>query len=145
MPTNGVAYPLPVEFEAPAERSIEATIGIAVADATTMLCREVEEYLTSGVTEAVRNAGAERIARVAELQLAHGDDRAFSATAHREAKQILRPYLNGDFYRRYSLDEGEAALDLLIDDALMIVSKVVAIEREHANAVKEVMARMDHA
>jgi hypothetical protein len=140
---NGVAYPLPVELKPPAERSIESTIGIAVADATTMLCREVEEYITSGVTEAVRNAGAERIARVAELQLAHArGDRDFVAIAHREGKRILRPHLNGDFYRRYSLDEGEAALDLFIADVLMIVSKVVASEREHINIVKALQSTL---
>jgi hypothetical protein len=128
---NGV-HALPAELELSRERSIELAIeiGMAVADATTMLCRTVEEYITSGVTEAVQNAGTERIARVAELQLAHErGDRDFFIIAHQEAKRILRPYLNGDFYQRYSLDESEAALDLFIDDVLTIVSKVVAAER----------------
>jgi hypothetical protein len=127
---NGHAALPPELLEpSPTDMPIETTIGMAVADATTMLCRTVEEYITSGITEAVQNAGTEQIARVAELQLAHGDDRAFSAIAHREAKRVLRPYLNGDFYQRYSLDEGEAALDLFIGDVLTIVSRVVAVER----------------
>jgi hypothetical protein len=57
----------------------------------------------------------------------------FSTVARVEAKCVLRTYLDADFYRRHGTAQGEAALDLFIDEVLQILAKVTAFERAMAN------------
>jgi hypothetical protein len=88
MPANGTAVALPVELEpspapavtapapgaAPAQVVAEIQDGQAVASAVTVLCAAV---LDRALTPATREAGGERIARVAELWLAHEGELRF--------------------------------------------------------------------
>jgi hypothetical protein len=141
MPAKGTAVALPVELEpspapavtapapgaAPAQVVAEIQDGQAVASAVTVLCAAV---LDRALTPATREAGGERIARVAELWLAHeGDDLEFTRKARAAARCVLRQYYDVEFYEHYSAEQGDAAIDLYIDSVLEIAGYVVKDER----------------
>jgi hypothetical protein len=110
----------------------EALIGAAVASAATAICCAVQQqHQQNGrLDPAVKLAGGERIAKVAELWLAHeGDDLEFTRKARDAAKCVLRQYFDADFYRHYSPEQGDAALDWFIDPVLEIAACVVRDER----------------
>jgi len=122
---NGVAIALPLAEEpTPAQ---EEVIGQAIASATTALCFALLELQQDGrLDPATREAGGNRVAKVATLMLDHAlGDQDFLSTARAQGKVQLRRYLNGSFAPAQS----DAALDFHIDNLLEIVTRVVADER----------------
>ena len=111
----------------PPSEAAEIEVGEAIASAACGFCFALQEFQQNGgLTDVVRAAGGERIARVAQLQLGHElGDRDFTAIAHRAGKAVLRQFFDGSF----SPAQCDAALDFYINEVLMIVSRVVAMER----------------
>jgi hypothetical protein len=108
-------------------------IGIAMASAATGFCYAMQEYQNGGLTSTTRTVNGERIAALYWLQQAHGGKIDFAATAREQGKVILRQYLRDDFYRQYSTEQGDAALDMFIDETLAVLARVTAVERAWAN------------
>jgi hypothetical protein len=115
-------------------KPIETTIGEAMAAAATGLCFAAQEHQQLGaLTSTTRTANGERIAALYWLQQAHADKLDFAATAREQGKVILRQYLRDDFYQQYSTEQGDAALDMFIDETLAVLARVTAVERAWAN------------
>ena len=113
------------------EPSAPAELGLAVADATAVLCRAMFDHRQNGELDPqVREAGGSGIAKVATWQLDRGlDDYEFAAMAREQGKIQLRQHINTDFYRQHSAVAVEAALDFYINSLLEMVSRVVKDER----------------
>jgi hypothetical protein len=80
---------------------------------------------------ATHSEGAERIARLARLELGmRGEIDNFAEIARREGVRRLRKILaaNPDFLRRHDADAGVAALREIVDGVLQISGRVVALE-----------------
>ena len=106
---------------------IETAIGAAVASAACVVARAMSDYRLHGALDpAIKLAGAERIAKVAGLQLDHGlGDVALAVIAREQGKLQLCRYFDADFYRHCRTADIETALDLAIDSVLEITAKVV--------------------
>jgi hypothetical protein len=82
-----------------------------------------------GLTSAIRTAGGERVAQVAQLRLdSLGEIDDFNAVARAEGRRVLRAYLDADFYCTHGPGAGEEALDSILSELLEIVDRVVADE-----------------
>ena len=114
--------------------SIETAIGAAVASAVTAICQAGEELQHGGLTATTRRVGAERIYRLHELRQSVPEI-DFAATAHREGKRMLRRYLDADpdFHRHHAPGAGDATLDRIIAEVLVVLGRVVEFERAMAN------------
>ena len=135
---NGAAVAKLVPPSAPAtpstgQEDIRTTIGTAVARAATGLCYAVQEYQNGGLTNTTRTVNGERIAALYWLQQAHGGKIDFPAVAREQGKVVLRQYLRDDFYQQYSTEQGDAVLDMFIDETLAVLARVTAAERAWAN------------
>lgn len=115
------------------QEGIEAEIGRAVASAVTGLCFAVAESQNGGLRSATRTENGERVARMFELQEAHAGEIDFPTVARAAGKVVLRQYLGNDFYRQYSTEQGDAVLDMFIDETLAVLARVTAVERALAN------------
>jgi len=135
---NGAAVALSFAPEPPSQdkptSGIELEIGNAVASATTALATAMCDHQRMGALAAqTREAGAARIAKVVELCLRYDGKIDFGAVAKIQGRIILRQCLDADFYRHYSREQGDAALDLYIGGLLEIVQRVVELEQALAN------------
>ena len=101
-------------------------VGEAIASAATMLCFALLKQQNGKLTNETRAAGGERVAKLVELVLSGEVDLTSARTA---GKQVLRQYLDADFFRRYSTEQGEEALDSILSELFKIVDRVVAFER----------------
>jgi hypothetical protein len=133
---NGAAVALhlvsaPESNDAP-NGGIEVALGAAVADAVFVFYQAILDTQQSGILAATtKNAGADRIAAIALLQLDHaGGDIDFVARAHRDGKRELRRFFNNtDLFRQHDPVEIDKVFDTSISDVLGIVSRVVRDER----------------
>jgi hypothetical protein len=133
---NGAAVallPSAAPTSAAAGKPIETEIGAATASAVTGLCFAVAESQNGGLRSATRTENGERIAKMFELQEATLGKLDFAATAREQGKIVLRQYLGDDFYRQYSLEQGDAAIDMFIDETLAVLRKVTATMRAWAH------------
>jgi hypothetical protein len=112
---------------------VERSIGQATAAATTALCQAMQEYQNGGLRPETRLASGTRVAALYQLQQAHAGALDFAATVRREGKRVLRQYFDGDFHQHYSAEQGDAVLDLFIDEVLAVVAKVASFERAWVN------------
>jgi hypothetical protein len=121
--SNGSALaslPLPQAPSAPAppragaKGGIELEIGQAAADAATVLSVAMLEFQANGrMTPSTRSAGAERIDRLAQLELdTLGEIDNFAGIARREGVRQLRKRLDAE--PNVSRQHGDAALSSLI-------------------------------
>ena len=105
-----------------------------MARAATGLCFAMQEYQNGGLRPETRLANGERIARLFELQEATLGEIDFSLVAREQGRIALRRYLDAnDFYCHHSAEQGDAVLEMCIDDVLAVVAKVTAFERAMAN------------
>jgi hypothetical protein len=109
----------------------EPNLGEMVAGAVVTLCAAVQEYAQAGeVAREIKLAGAEKIARLARLQLDHaGGDQDFIAAARRAGKAALRQALNG------SSAQHEKVLDFYLDETFDLVAHIVRDERIFRSAM----------
>jgi hypothetical protein len=109
----------------------ETAIGVAVADATLILCRAMADHLQNGaLSPATREAGGTRMARVSMLMLDHAPgDSDFITLAHQAGKRELRRHLDAALFRKHGVEEIDKALDGVIDSVFEIVSLAVRDER----------------
>lgn len=116
--------------DAPDGERIDLTLGRATADGAISLAQALDEYRRIGaLPPASKAAGADAIARVANLQLAHeGGDDDFTRQARDAGKCVLRQYFDADFFAHHS-QEVDTAIDVFIDELLTIVAHVVKDER----------------
>jgi hypothetical protein len=118
--------------EPPAPSGRELEIGIAVADAATILAAAMLEFEGSGrMRGATHSEGAERIARVARLELGmRGEIDNFAEIARREGVRRLQKILAAepDFQRRHRAAAGDVALREIVDEVLHISGQVAALE-----------------
>jgi hypothetical protein len=125
-----VESPSTPESPAPSERELE--IGSAVADAATILAAAMLEFEGDGrMRGATHSEGAERIARVARLELGmRGEIDNFAEIARREGLRRLQTVLaaNPDFQRRHGAAAGDVALREIVDGVLQISGRVAALE-----------------
>jgi len=112
------------------ERELE--IGSAVADAATILAGAMLEFEGNGRMRGATHAeGAERIARVARLELGmRGEIDNFAEVARREGLRRLRTVLaaDPDLRRRHGAAAGDVALREIVDGVLQISGRVAALE-----------------
>jgi DNA-directed RNA polymerase subunit K/omega len=137
MATNGhtalklVEPPSAPEPQAPSERELEE-IGSAVANAATILAVAMLEFEGDGrMRGATRTEGAERIARVARLELdMRGENHNFVEIARREGVRRLRKLLVADpnFQHHHGAAAGDVALREIVDGVLQISGQVAALE-----------------
>jgi hypothetical protein len=126
---NGAVVRLDLAPDAtsPTAPNPDTELGTAVADAATAIALAVGAFAQNGeLTRETKMIGAERVAKLAGLQLAYGlDDLAFAAMAREQGKAVLRRRLNG------SLDpaQRDAGIDFYIDALFEITEKVVRDER----------------
>jgi hypothetical protein len=114
--------------EPPARSERELEIGQAAADAATVLSVAMLEFAANGLmSPAIRTAGAEGIARLAQLQLDAPGENNFAGIARREGVRQLRKRLDAE--PSVSRQHGDAALLSLIAGVLEIAGKVVALEK----------------
>jgi hypothetical protein len=134
--TNGAAVTLPFapgSAPAPADAAdkpgepIENTIGTATASAACALAQALTEHQNGKLRPETRLAGGERIAKMFELQEATLGEIDFPAVAREHGRRALRTYFDA------SQGASETAMNLLIDGALEVLSKVTAHERARAN------------
>ena len=112
--------------------AIEAEIGLAVADAACAIAASIEDFRCGGaMTTAVRDIGAVRIAKVAELALDHElGDADFLHAARVAGRHVLQRRLaDDDFFLGQSPAGADAAIDILVDHLFTIVERVVHDER----------------
>jgi hypothetical protein len=117
---------------APAKTELEIKIGEATAAACTALCKSIEEYSEGRITSATKLASAERIARLAHIELDNfGELDSFADVARRQGKIHLRKILDNDpeFRLHHGPHTGDATISSIISEVLLIVGKVVALER----------------
>jgi hypothetical protein len=111
----------------------EIAIGEAVASAACALSAAMIEFHESNgrVGSSTKEAGATRIAALVRLQMASFDEEGFKAAAHREGKVRLRKYLDAEpgFRRQRGANAGDATLTEIIDEVLVIVDRVVTLEK----------------
>ena len=149
MPNNGAAVALPFALTPPSA-SVPATgkpaaapagapitlgeeVSAAVASAVTGLCFALNEYQNGGLRPETRRAIGERTARVAMMQLELGDQ-VFAVHA-RGARHVLRRSLDADYFRRYSLEQADEAIDMFVGELLAVVGRVVEDERAFVRAM----------
>jgi hypothetical protein len=139
MPNGAVALKLVSPPEHPSKDTpaagkpdkVEAMIGAAVAGVATLLCAAVQDHQhLDGLDPKIREAGGIRVAQLAEMWLAHdGSDHEFIDVARQQGRIVLQQYLPASFFRRYSTEQGGAALDYYVDVVFAITSRVVKDER----------------
>jgi hypothetical protein len=139
MATNGAAalhlVPAPESKAAAVGKPSEPIeIGAAVADAVVVFFRAILDTQQSGIlAPATKNAGGDRIAALALLQLDYaGGDSDFVARAHRDGKRELRRCFNNtDLFQQHDPVEIDKVFDTSISDVLGIVTRVVKDERTY--------------
>jgi hypothetical protein len=107
-------------------------LGAAVADAVFTLFRAIlDRQENDALAPAIKDAGADRIARISLLMLDHaGGDDDFFRRAHEQGKRELRRFFNNtDLFQQHAPAEIDKVFGASISDVLGIVSKVVAVER----------------
>ena len=118
---------------APEGSRIEIEIGTATADAAVVLSAAMLQFHANGrMTPETKEAGAEKIARLAQLELdTLGEINNFSEIARKEGLRQLRKFLDADpdFRQRHGGRAGDVTLTGIIDGVLEITSKVVALEK----------------
>jgi hypothetical protein len=110
---------------------IETTIGTVVANAVTTFCLSLQNYQHLGrLDPELREAGGNRVAQLVELWLAHGgSDEDFIDMARHQGRIRLRQYLDADFFRHNTIEQGDAGLDFFLRSIFEITDKVVREER----------------
>jgi hypothetical protein len=93
----------------------------------------LEEHFAGGLKAATRDAGADRIAWLWELQAAVGSRTDFADIVQREGKLVLQQYLDAEFYRHHTADQGDAMIEGILSEVLGILAGVTAIERAAAH------------
>jgi hypothetical protein len=113
----------------PAKPDILIVIGTATADAAIVLAASMLAFHENGrITATLKEAGAEKIARVAQLEL-DSELENFGGVARREGLCRLRQFLDGEFFWKHGAATGDAVLSNLISDVLEITQKVVSLEK----------------
>jgi hypothetical protein len=132
---NGVAVLQPLaEDPAPASTETEITLGRAVAAAAATIYVAMVDFQRDGeLAPNTKAAGADRIAKVAMLQLSHKlGDHDFAARARAAGKAELHRQFLVDFsYNPTEIDN--KVLDGYIDAVFEITNNVVALERAMTN------------
>ena len=105
----------------------EIAIGLATAAAAYEIAIAVDSCLrTGGLAESIKDAGAVRLAAIAQLALDHADgDDDFFHKARVEGRRALRRYFDEDI-NPHLIDR---AIDNAIDPVIEIVGRVVKSER----------------
>jgi hypothetical protein len=117
----------------PDEVPIEIAIGTAAASAVTAIAQALVEFQDGGLRRETKDAGAERIAKLYELQQTTLGELDFPTVARAEAKRVLCRCFPAEFYQRYGEGAGEVTMNLYIDAVLEILGKVTACERMFSN------------
>jgi hypothetical protein len=132
---NAAAARVPCELEltptpTPPSES-DRTLGQVVADAAAMIAKAIEDCRQTGVlASTTKAAGSIRLARVAELALAHElGDPDFYSRARAAGLREMRQYLDADFFRRHSPAEADAAFNMYMDGLFEIVANAIKDER----------------
>ena len=125
--------PAPDSSRQAPERSIELEIGEAAVDACKVLAVAMLEFHQNDqMTPATKLAGAEKIAKLAQLELdTLGEIDNFADVARKEGKTRLREILDTDpdFCRQRGANARDATLTVIIDGVLEISQRVVALEK----------------
>jgi hypothetical protein len=136
MPHNGAAAlqlvapePLIARPTAP-DLPIEKKIGEATADACIILSASMIAFHETGRLPAtLKEAGGEKIARLATLELDSFEIDDFAGIARREGLIRLRQLLDTEFFQKHGANAGDKTLAIILDGVLEIVARVVAVER----------------
>jgi hypothetical protein len=120
--------------KAPAPTEVEQQIGAAVADAAAAIGQALADSEAGGsMTPATKMLGGSRLARVAELQLAHFGEFDFAAVARVEGKRELHRRHDAIFRQHYGAGLDMAKIDMalgeILDWVIGIADRVVADER----------------
>ena len=115
------------------DQSDRIVIGDAMADAVIALGAALIDFEAAGaMSPATKDAGGSRIARVVEMQLAASDETDFVAAARAEGRHTLLRRHGAALRQRFGAIS-ETAIDGLVDEVLVIVSRVCAHERALAH------------
>ena len=135
--SNGavVCLPLPEPPPVPASppaKDIEHQIGIATAEACTVLGAAMLKFHATGMmTSATKAADAEKNAKLAMLELdTLGELDDFAGIAYKEGLCRLRKLLVAEFFQKHGAKTDDTVLSNLISNVLEISQKIVALEKK---------------
>jgi hypothetical protein len=132
---NGTAVALPVELDPPSKPTELDEIGTAVAAAAIAIAGGCGQFTMLGrLTAETKMMGAQALARVSMLMLAHfGDDAEFADIAYREgAKALWQHHGFREYAAQLDPTMREHMFGEFLRGALEIAGKAVADERARA-------------